>query len=270
VRHAVSNIAWGPAEDEAAFGYLAEHGAAGLEIAPTRVWPDWEGAGLAAAGALRRRLDASGLACPALQAVLFGRPELQLFGTPEQRRALREHLVFVAELAAELGAGIVVFGSPKNRLRDGLPMEEAWPQAVDFFRKIGAEYELRGVRLGLEANPPEYGCDFVTRLDEARRLVREVDSPGLVLHGDAGGLILAGEHASILRDVAPELGYYHASEPFLEPLTGTDSHAAFGRELAAGGYDGWCSVEMRRPGPGLDHVGAALATLAACYGDDAA
>jgi D-psicose/D-tagatose/L-ribulose 3-epimerase len=270
VRHAVSNIAWGPAEDDAAPGYLSEHGAEGVEIAPTRVWPDWEGAGLASAGALRRRLDAGGLACPALQAVLFGRPELQLFGTPEQRRRLGEHLVFVAELAAELGARIVVFGSPKNRLRDGLPMDEAWPRAVAFFQELGAEYERRGVKLGLEANPPEYGCDFVTRLDEAHRLVREVGSPGFVLHGDGGGLMLSGDDAGILGEVAPELGYFHASEPFLAPLGSTDAHAAFGRALAEGGYGGWCSVEMRRPGPGLDHVGAALATLAACYGDDAA
>jgi D-psicose/D-tagatose/L-ribulose 3-epimerase len=270
VRHAVSNIAWGPAEDDAAPGYLSEHGAEGLEVAPTRAWPDWEGAGPASAAALRRRLEASGLACPALQAVLFGRPELQLFGTPEQGRALREHLVFVAELAAELGAGIVVFGSPGNRVRDGLPMDEAWSRAVAFFQEVGADYERIGARLGFEANPPEYGCDFVTRLDEARRLVREVGSPGFVLHGDAGGLILTGEDASILGEVAPELGHFHASDPFLAPLGSSDAHAAFGRALAEGGYRGWCSVEMRRAGPGLDHVGAALATLAACYGDDAA
>ena len=266
MRHAVSNIAWGPEEDEAALGYLVEHGAEGVEIAPSRVWPDWEGAGPGSAGALRRRLDASGLVCPALQAVLFGRPELRLFGTPEQRRGLGEHLVFVADLAAELGAGIVVLGSPKNRIREGMPLDEASALAVAFFREIGAEYEGRGVSLALEANPPEYGCDFVTRLDEAHALVREVDSPGFVLHGDAGGLILGGEDASVLGEVAPELGHFHASEPFLAPLTSTGTHAEFGRALADGGYEGWCSVEMRRPGLGLDHVGAALATVGDCYG----
>jgi D-psicose/D-tagatose/L-ribulose 3-epimerase len=266
VRHAVSNIAWGPDEDDLALRYLVEHGAEGVEIAPTRVWPDWVGAGIASAGALRRRLDESGLACPALQAVLFGRPELQLFGTPEQRRRLGEHLVFVAELAAELGAEVVVLGSPRNRVRDGKPMDEATAEAVPFFQEIGPAYEERGVRLALEANPPEYGCDFVTRLDEARRLVEEVGSPGFVLHGDAGGMILNGEAPGLLEGLAPELAYFHASEPFLGPLNSTDVHGGFGRALAAGGYAGWCSVEMRQPGPGLDHVGAALATVKDCYG----
>jgi D-psicose/D-tagatose/L-ribulose 3-epimerase len=267
VRHAVSNIAWGPDEDDLAFRYLVEHGAEGVEIAPTRVWPDWAGAGMASAGILRRRLEESGLACPALQAVLFGRPELQLFGTSAQRRRLGDHLAFVAELAAELGAGVVVLGSPKNRVRDGKPMEEATTQAVAFFQEIGATYEQRGVRLALEANPPEYGCDFVTRLDEAHRLVEEVGSPGFVLHGDAGGMILNGEEPGLLGELAPELAYFHASEPFLGPLNSKSMHHAFGRALADAGYDGWCSVEMRSPGPGLDHVGAALATVGECYGD---
>jgi D-psicose/D-tagatose/L-ribulose 3-epimerase len=266
VRFAVSNIAWGPREDPSALTYLRERGVEGVEIAPTRLWPDWEGAGARAAGAYRRVLEDAGLTCPALQAVLFGQPELLLFGTAGQRRRLEDHLRRVAEIAAALGAMAVVFGSPANRLRDGLSSQEAFASATTVLRRVGEVYDQQGVKLVIEANPPEYGCDFVTHLPEARALVEAVDSVGVALHADSGAMLLNGEDPATLRRYAPELAYFHASEPFLRPLTAESGHGVLGRALSAGGYDGWCSVEMRRPGSGLKHIESATRVAFECYG----
>ena len=56
-RLAVSNIAWPAEDDPAAYGILRDAGVRGLEIAPTRIWPGWEGAVPAAARRLRRELE---------------------------------------------------------------------------------------------------------------------------------------------------------------------------------------------------------------------
>ena len=74
----ISNIAWKTHDDPAVLASLRDAGVRGIEVAPTKIWPKWQGAGAAAATAYRRRMDDAGFALPALQAILFDRPELQL------------------------------------------------------------------------------------------------------------------------------------------------------------------------------------------------
>ena len=45
----------------------------------------------------------------------------------------------------------------------------------------------------MEANPPEYGADFVTRAAEAIELVKAVNHPGFRLHLDTGCMTLAND-----------------------------------------------------------------------------
>src|SRR5262249_42723693 len=130
--------------------------------------------------------------------------------------------------------------------------------AVDFFRRAGAAAASRGVMLCIEPNPRAYGCDFVNSSAEARDLIARVDSPGFGLHLDAGAMTLQGEPpTAIAEDGLPK--HFHISEPRLAPLGGgAVDHRAFALALRRGGFDGWCSIEARRP----EH-GSALATLAA-------
>ena len=53
-----------------------------------------------------------GVSVVALQALLFGRPDLVLFESPERRSATLDYLEGVLRLASWLGAGPLVFGSP--------------------------------------------------------------------------------------------------------------------------------------------------------------
>lgn len=79
MRLAVSNIAWQPADQAAILPLLRDRGVTGIEVAPTKLWPDWQGATPAAAAAYRERLADQGFAVPALQAILFGKPDCTLF-----------------------------------------------------------------------------------------------------------------------------------------------------------------------------------------------
>ena len=103
MRYAFSNIAWKPHDDPNVLSLLKERGIGGIEVAPTRVWPDWEGATPTAARRYGRRLRSLGFEVPALQAVLFGKPDAQLFDGGNAT-AFVSHLTYVAELAEAAGA----------------------------------------------------------------------------------------------------------------------------------------------------------------------
>jgi sugar phosphate isomerase/epimerase len=238
------------------FRLLREHGIGGIEVAPTRVWPDWDGATPAAAAAYRRQLEDEGFAVPALQAILFGRTKARLFDANGEK-ALVEHLALVAALAGALGAKAVVLGAPKQRDRGLLAPEAAHAHAADVFRAIAPAFADCGACLCIEPNPPQYGCNFVTTAAEGASLVRQVAHPGFGLHLDAAGMFLVGERLSaILPDVEPLLRHYHISEPDLGDFTAPQvPHAANLAALHACGYAGWCSVEMREPRQGLASAG---------------
>jgi D-psicose/D-tagatose/L-ribulose 3-epimerase len=200
--------------------------------------------------------------------LLFGRPELQVFGTAQQQAALIDHLARVAGLAAAMHARVLVFGSPKNRDRGDLAPQPAMDQAVDFFRRAGQVCADQGVTLAIEANPAVYGCNFMTRWSEAEELVRRCSHPGIGLHLDTACTLLAGDDpAAAVAQVADILVHVHASEPELGPFSSPRcDHRAVGQALRAAGYGGWCSVEMRRTATPLASVDEAARLAVACYG----
>lgn len=234
------------------------------------VWPGWEGAEPAAARDLRERLAARGLAVPALQAILFARPDLHVFGDAASRDGLVAHVARVARLAAALGAKAMVFGSPRNRLRGAMAAEAAMAAAVPVFRAMGAACHDAGTSLAIEANPVEYGGDFLTRWSDAAELVARVDHPGIVLHLDTACTALAGDDpVAAVAACASGIGHFHVSAPQLGPVDGGNdiAHPAIAAALRAGGYGGWVSIEMRRTATPLDSVRAAAEFVARCYGD---
>ena len=258
---AMSAIAWEPPDDDAAAAILREHGFAGVELAPTKIFPRPDAATDAEVAACRRAWEGRGLRIVAMQALLFGRPELTVFGAAQE--CTLEYLTGVARLGGRLGAGALVFGSPRNRARGALPAAEAWRSAVQFFRELGTAATAAGTCVCIEPNPPRYGADFITTSEEALRLVEEVASPGFGLHLDAACALLAGEDfPARLRASAHMLRHVHLSEPDLAPVHegGTLDLPAISAALREAGYSGWVSVEMKPAG--LEAIRAAAAFAA--------
>jgi len=259
MRLAISVIGWAAEDDDAAFPSLADAGAQGFEVAPTRVFGSWEAATPGAVSRYRERCAEHGLEIPALQALLYGIEGASLTGDAEARRITREHLERVAEIAGGLGAGAAVFGSPANRRLRDLGWAEAARRATEVLRHAGEAFTARDSRLVLEHNPPEYGCDFLTTWDEVVHFVREVDHPGVAPHLDLGGLRLTGEDDPSFRDRVP--GHLHLSAPQLAPFDAEPAHwhANVLDRLRAAGYDGWASIEQRPTGEGLEAPRSAIA-----------
>lgn len=243
---AASNIAWQPAEDDGIARILRERGFTGVEIAPSKRWQSPLDATANEIVAYRDSWRRRGLQIVAMQSLLFGRPDLQLFGPPTVRAALRDYLVALIEIAGGLGARALVFGSPGNRKRGAIPLDEANGIAVDFFREVGAAATSRGCVLCLEPNPTVYDCDFINTTAEAVSLCQRINHPGVAVNGDAGAIAINGEDPieTISGSVA-WFGHFHASEPSLAEVGNGPVQAACAVALDAARYDRWVSIEMR-------------------------
>jgi sugar phosphate isomerase/epimerase len=246
VKLAISQIAWNAAEEPQIAELMAAHGFTGVEVVPGRMpAPDASDAQVAAARAF---WESRGIAIVAMQALLFGHPELTIFGSEETRRRTRDYLCSIIRLGGRLGARALVFGSPRNRARGALPLAQAQTIAVDFFGELGAIAAAAGTCLCLEPNPPQYGADFCVDSIEALALVEKVASPGFGLHLDSACALLAGEElAPRIRASGHVLRHVHVSEPALAPVGpgGTAELGSLGAALRAIDYPGFVSIEMK-------------------------
>jgi len=263
---AVSNIAWNPRDEPKVLAMLRERGVTGIEVAPTKLWPGWEGATPDAAARYRTRLEMDGFEIPALQAILFDKPDCTVFA-PDHGRRLLEHITLVADLAAAFEAEKLVFGAPKNRLRQDCSMPDAMERATEVFREIGEICSAQGVQLCIEPNPPQYGCDFITTSDQAAELIEKTDTSGLGLHLDAAAMHLVSEDGT--NAIAEHIGilrHFHASEPDLGTFSDCEiDHGRLAGALAVSNYRNWISIEMRATERPLHDVKTAVDIVNATY-----
>ena len=163
---ALSNIAWQPEHDDTVVEIMQESGITGVEIAPTKIWPRPLEVTESEALRYRAHWESRGIAIVALQSLVFGRPDLEVFGTDAKRNEFIEYLTGIMRLGRWLGAGPHIFGSPKNRKRGAKDRETAHAIAAPFFAELGRRAEDMGVFLCIEPNPEVYDCDFVTTADD--------------------------------------------------------------------------------------------------------
>lgn len=268
MRISVSNIAWNKDEDEDVFDLLQHHNVSGIEIAPTRLWPGWIGASPESITAARALYSGLGFAIPALQAILFDRPELKVFDKPMGQSALLDHIDHVADIGANLGARVLVFGSPQNRDPGKRTMARAHAEAVNFFLKAGERCLRHGVQLCLEPNPKVYNCRFMTRWKEVRSIVDDVSHAGIGIHLDTACITLEGDDVLAAIDGCEgRIAHFHVSEPELGDFSNpTIDHAAIGQKLRDINYKGWLSIEMRRSADPLTSIDEALVKVTQWYG----
>ncbi len=147
-------------------------------------------------------------------------------------------------LAADLGARVLVHGSPgQRRLRapgDAGRAEEAMARAGEWAAAAGLTYCLEPL------SPRE--TDWATTVEEAAGIVRRVGSPGLrtMLDCSAAGNGEAEPAAALLERWLPSglLGHVHLNDRNRRaPGQGTDRFGPVLAALRRAGYGGWCAVE---------------------------
>lgn len=244
---AISNIAWDRSEEATAAELLTELGVGQVEIAPTKAWDSPLEATAADIAAYRAWWEERGMQIVAMQSLNYGHPEFQIFQDAAVRGKFLKYLQDITILGAQLGAKVMVFGSPKNRLVGELPADDAQAIAIEFFTALGRTAADHGAAFCIEPNPTAYGCDFVTDSRSGIELVKAVNHPGFGLHLDAAGLTLAGDDPrEVIPAAMPFLRHFHLSEPFLEEVgPGKVDHEAIAATLKAEGYANIVSIEMK-------------------------
>lgn len=244
----VSSIAWTNEEEAEVAERLQSLGVKYVEVAPTKLWADPTLVEPDVAREYVAWWAERGITVSAFQSMLFTRPDLKIFASEENRAATVAYMSKFLELAGVMGAKKLVFGSPKNRQRGEMDIEQANAIARDFFAELGAVAEKNGVVLCLEPNAPQYNCDFITNAAQGAELVRAVDSPGFELHLDTACMALAGDNiAQSINNYHDILEHFHISSPMLEQVEDRDDvdHRAAARALHAVNYDKFVSIEMK-------------------------
>jgi sugar phosphate isomerase/epimerase len=232
MRLAISNIAWDISEDEEIAKLLQRFGVDAIDVAPGKYFPEPAKATDEEIARTKCWWSERGIEITGMQALLFGTAGLNVFGSPEVQQAMLQHLAHVCRIGAGLGATRVVFGSPKNRDRQGLSDDQANEIAIAFFRQLGDIARSNGVMMCLEPNPTCYGANFMTTSTETAWMVEQIGHSAIKMQLDAGALKINGEDPFIVLQTSYHLiGHIHASEPDLLPLG--DGGADHGKIAAA-------------------------------------
>lgn len=254
IKLCISNIAWSDENDQLVYEYMHKAGFTGLEIAPTRIYPDAPYEKKAEALEYARKLeDGYGLRICSLQSIWYGHSE-RVFGSDEERQALLDYTKKAIDFAEAVGAGNLVFGCPKNR-----KMEENDDRgvAIRFFKELGDYAADHETVLSMEANPIIYGTNFINMTNEAVELIRKVDSKGFKLNLDFGTIIYNEEIVSEMVSYTNLINHVHISEPNLKLIEHRTEHKELMKILRDTFYDGFVSIEMGK----CDDVNDVLKTI---------
>jgi D-psicose/D-tagatose/L-ribulose 3-epimerase len=248
---AISNLTWEYQEDEKVKDILLDMSVNAIEVAPTKIWNNPLDANDNDVEQYRKYWNSNGVSIIALQSLLFGRMDLEIFSNKQKRKETISYLSRIIEIGAGIGAKAFVFGSPKNRLIGDMTYTEAMSIAIDFFHQLGEKAHQYSTQFCIEPNPKDYGCDFITNTDEGIAIVKEVGHPGFGLHLDAGGMTLNNENIEASIDkAAPYIAHFHISEPQLNMVkSGKVNHEGLAKALKGINYQNYVSIEMK---PGLN------------------
>lgn len=224
----------------------ASHGYTGLEVAPFTLGNVAELTEKAAA-AQAEAIRANGLEMVGFHWLLAKTEGLHLtHPDPEIRRKTLAHARHLARLCAAMGGKIMVWGSPQQRsLAPDWDRAAARDRCVTFFQELAPDLAAAGVTVAFEFLGPAE-TNFINTAAETIPLIEEIGSENVRLHLDIKAMAADTRPIpEIVRDFLPWTAHFHANDPNLRgPGMGDVDFPAIARELIAGDYKGWVSVEV--------------------------
>ncbi|MBQ8995509.1 MAG: sugar phosphate isomerase/epimerase [Oscillospiraceae bacterium] len=240
MRLSISNIAWSAEFDSIVYPKMMEYGFSGLEIAPTRIYPELPYDHTHEFKQYCQDLNEHlGLRISSMQSILNVRNE-NLFEVDGAGKLL-DYLEKAFSFGESAGGCNLVFGCPKNRI---MPVDKDLEDAYNFFETASVMALEHNCVLALEANPPIYGTNFINTTSEAFDFARNI--PGLKVNLDFGTILDRGEDLSRMKDNLYLVNHVHISEPGLVPVQRRKEHEELASLLKDVDYDGYVSIEMKR------------------------
>ena len=268
----VSNIAWSGLGTNQSHqrDELVRNGISSVELAPALTWLNPDKVTSKQNGEVREFWGSQGIEINALQSLFFGRPDLQLFEDKGNRRAMFEYFAALANSAAEIGASVLVFGSPKNRIKGEMSKAEADLIALDFFGELSEEIDDLDVVIAIEPNPPIYFADYLVSAQEVIDFVKVLNRENIRMNFDLACSFLASEDPSDMLQKASEfVAHIHISEPNLGPISELRMpHEKFAQAIEQNrkSLQGvTISMEMRDPTPHTNLVSDSISIFKEIY-----
>lgn len=237
----ISNIAWQSDNDALVFDIMNKYGFTGLEIAPTRIFPENPYSMLKEARAWSEAINkAYGFVIPSMQSIWYGRTE-NIFASEKERRILIDYTKQAIDFAQVISCDNLVFGCPRNR---NIPEQAYDNSAVAFFKEVGDYAASKGTVIGMEANPTIYNTNYINYTEEALELISKVQSEGFKLNLDIGTMITNNEQIEELIGSVGLINHVHISEPGLKMIEERPIHHQLKKLLSDENYQGFVSIEM--------------------------
>jgi D-psicose/D-tagatose/L-ribulose 3-epimerase len=245
-KYAICNELFGDMDFADSCALLQRYGYQGVEIAPFTLFEDPGAFTSAQIGEIRRILEDHDLRFTGLH-WLFLKPEGLHITIPEERVRSRswDHLKRLVDLAGQLGGGVLVLGSPKQRNSVGVSREQAAANLEDGLRSLADFTAQRNCTILLESLSPDQ-TDVINTMSEAEQSIRRIGSPGI--QGIFDFHNCANETDSwekLIEDHFPIIRHVHLNEVNGSwPGTGSSDFLPAFKKLAQKGYGGWISLEI--------------------------
>jgi sugar phosphate isomerase/epimerase len=227
----------------------AELGYDGMEIAPFTLGDDPTLLSASARAGIRQAARNAGISVTGLHYILRAPAGLSITSPDDAVRAQTvEVMRRLCELAHDLGAGIVVHGSPDQRqVREGCEADDR-RRGAECFAGVSDAAASAGVTYCIEPLSPDQ-TGFVNTVEEAAAIVRQIDSPAVRTMIDCSSAARGGETENIPELVAKWLptgliAHVHLNDPNRRgPGEGALPFAPTLAALRQHGYAGDAAIE---------------------------
>jgi D-psicose/D-tagatose/L-ribulose 3-epimerase len=230
------------------FEFARKVGYDGLEIAPFTLGPEPHLLPAARRAELRKMADDADSAITGLHYLMLAPAGLSITsGDSAQRARTVDVMRRLCDLAADLGARVLVHGSPAQRQLEPGKEAEGRKYGMECFAAVADAARQAGVIYCIEPlAPPE--AQFVTTVDEAAGIVRSIASPAVqtMIDCSAAGRSESQPIPDLIREWLPtsQIAHIHFNDPNRRgPGEGDLMFAPILKALADAGYQGMASVE---------------------------
>ena len=256
---------WSLAETAA---FVAELGYEGLEIAPYTLCERVTDLSADDRMRIRRTVEAAGLRVVGLHWLLARTEGFQVNDAdPDVRERTAQYLFDLIDCCADVGGEVLIFGSPQQR---DVPVDrsqaEAWQSTCEIMQRCGDRAQKRGLIFCVEPLSSNE-TTFITNVDEAAKLVRQVDHPHLRMMVDTKAMSHYDRPIpDQIRSVHPLFHHVHVNDPNLRgPGMGDLDFQPILQTLHDLNYERWVSVEVFDFTPGAERTARqSLAYLRKC------
>ena len=245
-KYAICNELFGDMSFAESCALLQRYGYQGIEIAPFTLFDDPGRFTPAHVADIRRTLEDHNLEFTGLH-WLFLKPEGLHITTPDEsvRRRSWDHLKRLVDLAGQLGGGVLVLGSPKQRNSMGISRERATANLEEGLRSLAEFTAQRNCTILLESLSSDQ-TDVINSMAEAAQSIQRIGHPGI--RGIFDFHNCSDETHSwekLIEDHFPIIRHVHLNEVNGSyPGTGSSDFVPAFKKLVQLGYDGWISLEI--------------------------